>query len=290
MRDRWLRFGARGVVTLLVAAGWAAGAGADEARPARVTSVIGEARGGDEPLADQAVVAAHERLVTGEAGKCSLLVDGDMVLQLCEKTSAVIREDPRDGRRIVQLDAGTLRVIAEPRLARERIEIHTPAAIATLLGTIVNVHVDETTGATTVTPTHSAVSVRSADGDVPGETKVGTAEQITVLPGSPPPEHTRRLASQQLRELERCVAELRDGTLVARGDQEDDALVRLVEGDARDARRLDLRDPGAAADELRRSPPPPGDDPNDLQDVCAPLECSGALPAPPVRGNLLGGG
>lgn len=238
---------------------------------ARVTSVIGDTRGTDGRLAADAEVGDDDRLVTGEDGKCSMLVDGDLVLQLCESTAVRIRRDRANGRRIVQIDAGTLRVIAEPRLPSERVEIHTPAAIATLLGTIVHVSVDGVSGASTITSAHSTVSVQSADGALDGATILEAGEQLVVEAGSPPPAKPRRLAPRQLAGLELCVADLRELSLMPRrGELEDDVLQRLIAWDIAQAPG-GKTDPGAGIPEH----PLPGGDPNDLGEFCTPVECGG---------------
>jgi len=94
--------------------------------------------------------------------------------------------------------------VVEPRAVPEHIEIHTPAAIATILGTIVHVSVDPTTGETTITGEENKVRVRSSDPAVPGAMTVSALEQIVMLPGGPLPSSPRRLDPVEIERLAGC--------------------------------------------------------------------------------------
>jgi hypothetical protein len=242
--------------------------------PGHVTSVIGDTRAGDAQLAGGTPVGEREHVATGEEGKCSILVDGDIVIQLCERTTLVLRSDPEQGRRIIQVDAGSAHVVAASRLAEERVEIHTPAAIAVLLGTIVHVTVDAATGDSTITSTQSAVRVRSASQRFDRETTLNPAEQITVRRGAPPPAHPEQLGPRRITELTSCIADLREAALRrGRDDLVDDTITRMAESEISRIPRFELEGVAPA----RQTPPPedplPGEDLNDLGNLCTPLEC-----------------
>jgi len=254
---------------------WLAGATARaDQDPGHVTSVIGDTRANDAPLAGGAAVSEQEPVATGEDGKCSMLVDDDIVIQLCERTKLVLRRDAEQGSRIIQVDSGSAHVIAAPRLAQERVEIHTPAAIAVLLGTIVHVTVDAATGDSTITSTHSAVRVRSASERFDAETTLIPSQQITVRRGAPPPANPEELGPKQITKLTTCVADLREAALEQkRDDLEDETITRMAESEISRSRSLRLQGGGDAPS----APPPeehvPGEDLNDLGNLCTPVDC-----------------
>lgn len=187
-RAIWKRLSEAAVCAALVAL--CAGATARAASPgATVTAVTGNAGAGGVALERHARLADGDSLRTGENGACSILVDGDAVLELCQATT--LRLGHRDGRsggpRVLELRAGEIRVLAQPRPAARRIEIHTPAAIATVLGSVVYVAVDAR-GVTTIASAESKVRVESSR-------RLGRAitltagQQVTVRPGAPLPRH-----------------------------------------------------------------------------------------------------
>src|SRR5262245_47286481 len=140
-----------------------AGAPASGAEPVgRVTAVIGNAGAGGAPLTRDSTLADGDSVQTGDDGACSVLVDRDTVLEVCQGTSLRLghRDGQSDGPRVLELRRGEIRVLAEPRAASERIEIHTPAAIATILGSVVYVAVDAN-GVTTIASAESKVRVES---------------------------------------------------------------------------------------------------------------------------------
>ncbi len=168
----------------VLAAGAAAGA---SSRVAIVTAVTGSAGAGGVGLERQSKLAEGDSLQTGEDGACSILVDEDVVLELCQATSVRLgrREGRSDGPRVLELRAGEIRVLAGPRPASQRIEIHTPAAIATLLDSVVYVAVDSR-GVTTIASAESHVRVESSRRL--GRAMTLTAgQQVTVRPGTPLP-------------------------------------------------------------------------------------------------------
>lgn len=168
----------------LLAAGAASGASAPVST---VTAVIGNAGASGVALERQSTLADGDSLRTAEDGACSILVDGDAVLELCQATTLRLghREGRSDGPRVLELRAGEIRVLAEPRPADRRIEIHTPAAIATVLGSVVYVAVDAK-GVTTIASAESKVRVESSRRL--GRAMTLTAgQQITVRPGTPLP-------------------------------------------------------------------------------------------------------
>jgi hypothetical protein len=237
---------------------------------AQVTAVVGDAVvGSGRLLANHSGIGDDEEIRMGEDGGCSLLVGDDALIEMCENTSVVLERDDRTGRRRVRVAAGEIRIIVDPRVAEERIEIHTPAAIATILGTIVHVAVDPATGDTTISSAQSTVRVENSDPSVKGSTTVAALEQITVKRGEAPPSRPRRLAREEIAALGGCLV---DFHAAARKLARDDAWLHAVE-------RIAIID-GA---ETPWNPPPgpaapaefPSDDLVDPAEVCSPTDCTG---------------
>jgi len=230
----------------------------------QVTASIDAELGG--PIAD------GEPLQLGEGDACSILLDDDVVVELCGQTSVVFKRDRDSNRRIVSLDSGEIRIVVDPRDFEERIEIHTPAAIATLLGTIVHVSVDPKTGATTISSAQSQVSVRSDEPAVRGTTVLTAGEQVTVEAGAAPPAKPKRLDPQEISELGGCLVDFHVAAADRDSRESGERLTgRLTAFDAANAGSL----PGAAPSD--RPGGSPRDDPGDplagQEDVCVATDC-----------------
>jgi hypothetical protein len=259
---KWIGVGAASLSALL----WSAApeVSADEVA-GQVTASIDAELGG--PIAD------GQHLKLGEDDACSILLDDDAVVELCGQTSVVFKRDRDSNRRIVSLDSGEIRIVVEPRDFEERIEIHTPAAIATLLGTIVHVSVDPKTGATTISSAQSRVSVRSDEPGVRGTTVLTAGEQVTVEPGAAPPAKPRRLDPREFSELGGCLINFR----VAAADRDSrESGVRLMDR----LTALDAANAGSLPGESPSDRPggPPLDDPTDSltgqEGVCVATDCN----------------
>jgi len=194
------------------------------AKDAFLTSVKGEASVASGALDSHTELGDDQRLETGEESGCSVLLDENAVVELCGQTRISFATDPRRGNRIVNIESGTVRMIVEPRDANERIEIHTPAAIATILGTIIYVTVDPATGETTFSSSDSRVNIRGRDEvectpvGLPAEaglpecaagTTIGRLEQLTIAPGEQAREK-KTVDEQELAELGGCLFNFHD--------------------------------------------------------------------------------
>lgn len=261
-----------------LAAALAAGIASADEPAAHVTAVMGEAVGGDAELLQQSsAVDEHGALSTGDDGRCSLLVDDDALLEVCENTALTLSRDGH-GHRVVRLDAGSIRLVAEPRGSGERIEVHTPAAIATLLGTIVHVHVDPATGTTTVTSEHSRVRVHSADPSIEGSETVSALQRVTVEPGAAPRKPIG-VTQEGIGDLAGCLVDFRRGALDdSLDDWQLDVLDRLADADGGGGPFG--RGPGAESGPAELPLGPPGDDPTRTEDTCTPIDCAGPPPVP----------
>lgn len=197
---------ATALLTLALAGGPGAAAGAPAA--ATLTGVSGPVKGaGDRALERLNAVADEEAIETGEDGNCSLLFQEDALVELCGGTSLRVARRDEQSPRVVRVDKGEARIVVEPGAA-ERIEIHTPAAIATILGTVVYVTVDAETGETTITSVANEVVVRSAAAGVAGEVRITGGEQVTTEVGKAP-ERPRSLEQRALQDLGGCLVDFR---------------------------------------------------------------------------------
>jgi len=255
------RIGAASLAALLSSA--APAVYADEVAGRITASVALELAG---PIAD------GEHVKLGEDAACSILLDDDAVVELCGTTSVVFERDRDTGRRIVSLAGGEIRIVDDPRDFDARIEIHTPAAIATLLGTIAHVSVDSETGATTITSAQSEVSVRSDEPGVRGTTVLKAGEQVTVEPGSAPPAIPRQLDPREISELGGCLVDFH----VAAADRDsresgERVTDRLTAFDAANLAPI----PGLPPSDRSREAPrgDPGDSLAGQQDVCLTTDC-----------------
>ena len=247
-RMRRIFFWSAGLSALLFIAGTASAT-----QDVVLTAVKGDTSIQDRDLGERAELADDQKLETGADAGCSLLVDDNAVVQICGQTRVSFTTDPKRGHRIVNLEAGDLQLIVEPREADERIEIHTPAAIATILGTVVFISVDPLTGATTITSSESRVNIRDWDDTectprgLPAEpgipecaegTTIGDLEQLTVVPGERQ-QPVKQLSQQQIDELSGCLLDFHDVALkVDRSSQETRAARRLVAVDVAAAEAL----------------------------------------------------
>jgi hypothetical protein len=116
---------------------------AGAAQAATVTAVVGATQtGGNQALEQLGGVPEGEPVATGGDGGCSMLLQENAVIEVCGDTRLSLRKREPGGPRVLDVQKGNVRVSAEKRIGDERIEIHTPAVIATILGTVVFVSVD----------------------------------------------------------------------------------------------------------------------------------------------------
>jgi len=149
---------------------------------------------------------------TGAAENMALVLRDDALLELCARSVVTLKRHAVRKAQIVKLDAGEARFVVSPRSPDERIEVHTPSAIATILGTVVLVKVDPETGETTVSSTENEVEVKSSDPSVSGSTRVARGEQCVVEAGKAPT-RARVLAEPVFATLGECLMDLENAAL-----------------------------------------------------------------------------
>jgi len=170
---------------------------------ARITAVAGGTNVGDAAADRSAPLAEDSSVKTADDGNCAMLVDEDALVELCASTIMTLTRTDK-GNRVVKIDGGTTRVVAEPRSADDYIEIHTPAAIATIMGTTVFVEVDAVTGDTTIT-SDKPVEVTNIDPNVAGSAIASDMKRVTIVRGQGP---------SQAKELDRTTLANLGGCLV----------------------------------------------------------------------------
>jgi len=254
---------------------------AGAAQGATVTAVVGSAqRGGSQALEHLAGVAEDEPIETSKDGGCSLLLQEDALVEVCADTSLSLRKRVPGGPRVLDVQKGQVRVSAEKRLGDERIEIHTPAVIATILGTVVFVSVDAL-GVTTITSEVSKVMVASSNTSLSQATLIEGGQQLVVSPGEPPPVKPERLEATKFAALGGCLVDFHAASLQADRKEmlqretdtisEDDAL-------AAELPEVALVEPGAGPG--AGSPGSPGSesgDPTGGNQVYTPTEVNPAV-------------
>lgn len=268
----------RGTIGALAALGCTVcllNASADSPGPAAlITASEGEASVGPDGS-----LAEGQSFETGSDGKCAMLVDGNAAVEACGDTALRFETSP-SGARVVQMDKGRIRIVVEPRDDTARIEIHTQAAIATLLGTIAYVEVDPETQETTVTSAESRVKVTSSQSDVSGKTILDPGEQITVRRGQSPPVDKR---SVDLAEMAKSQCSFDYRRLALDSDRERVRLwvtERATEADTERALR-------ALGDGSSRFPASIAPDTGTAESLESPEDvCAGAACVPLVEPNL----
>ena len=113
----------------------------------------------------------------------------------------------------IEVGAGTTRIIVEPGSSDEPIQISTPAAIATILGTVVYVTVDPVTGETTIASEDHPVKIESSDPSISGSTTINGMETLTMRPGEAPAAKPQRMAKSVLQNLGGCLRDIHGDAL-----------------------------------------------------------------------------
>jgi hypothetical protein len=168
-------------VTALIAAGalgmsGSAGAGLT----GTVTSVKGEASVGEHPAEISKRISEGESIVTGPEAACSVLVDERALIQFCGQAAVRLRHDEERNATVVDVTEGSTRTLAGPRLADEPLEIHTPVAIAAILGTILSVSVHPVTGDSTFALEEGRARIQTVDPALGRTIMLDAGEQVTV--------------------------------------------------------------------------------------------------------------
>jgi hypothetical protein len=147
-----------------------------------VTSVKGNAVVGANSAEIASPVAEGDSIVTGPEAACSVLVDKRALIQFCGKAAVRLRHEEERNATIVDVTEGSARALVGPRRADEPLEIHTPTAIAAILGTILSVTVDPVTGDSTFALEEGKVQIETQPSDptLGRSITLNAGEQVTV--------------------------------------------------------------------------------------------------------------
>jgi ferric-dicitrate binding protein FerR (iron transport regulator) len=200
---------------------------------ARLTAVSGDTSLGGDPVDRRSDLGDQAAIQTGEDGNAAMLVDEDNLVELCASTKMKLKRHPESGGRIIEVGAGTTRIIVEPGSTDEPLQISTPAAIATILGTVVYVTVDPATGETTIASEDHPVKIESSDPDIKGSTTINGMETLTMRPGEAPGAKPEKLAKSVLENLSGCLKDIHgDALAFDRTYVADKAQERMAAADA----------------------------------------------------------
>ena len=168
-------------VTSLVAAGALAASGPAGAELlGTVTAVKGDTSIGEAPAELSDRVSEDQSIVTGPEASCSVLVEKRALIQFCGQAAVRLRHDQERNATIVDVSEGSTRTLAGPRQADEPLEIHTPVAIAAILGTILSVSVEPATGDATFALEEGKARIETRGSAGGGTVLLNAGEQVRV--------------------------------------------------------------------------------------------------------------
>ncbi len=154
-----------------------------------ITSSTGNVTAGSEHLEQSDVVKASDRVEVEGNGTASLMVGDSALVRLCHGASLGFGNDRGDGPSALSLGAGQAKISAGKRASDDPLEIHTPAAIATLLGTEAHVVVDPMTGDTVITSLAHRIRIEgldAANGGTSGTIVISKGQKVTIRKGEAP--------------------------------------------------------------------------------------------------------
>jgi hypothetical protein len=217
-----------------------------------VTSVKGDASVGESAAEIAGTVSEGESIVTGPEAACSLLVDSRSLVQFCGQAAVRLRYEKGRSATIVDVMEGSTRALVGPRVASEPLEIHTPVAIAAILGTIVSVDVDPVTGDSTFALEKGKVAIRTRTSD-PRQSRtilLKAGEQVTVDKDGTAGE-AQRLELQDVAGRANCMNDLHAIPIwIARADREEDVTEKITGDDVDDLDLPQVAAPPAPSFEL----------------------------------------
>lgn len=267
-------------MTAMVAAGALAMSGpADAEVSGTVTSVRGDASVGANPAGIASLVPEGENIVTGPEAACSVLVDRRSLVQFCGQAAVRLRYEEGRSATIVDVMEGSTRALVGPRAAGEPLEIHTPVAIAQILGTILSVEVDPVTGNSTFALEKGKVQIQTQTSD-PTRSRTITlnaGEQVTVRSDGTADE-VQRLELRDVAKRADCMNDLHANSIeIARADREDEVTDAITGADIPDMGLPPVAAPGDGPVELPDRDGPIFDDPG------GPICCDIFIPEPEPR-------
>jgi hypothetical protein len=245
-----------------------AGPAASGTPAGRLTAVIGDATLADRPIDPRSNVTEGASITTGGDGNLAMLVDEDAVVELCAETEMKLLRDETSGTRVIEVGAGTTRIIVDPDTDLGTLQIVTPAMVATLMGTAVYVTVDPVTKETTLISEDHKVKLESRDPNVHGSTIVDGNQKLTMRPGEPPPENPENVDEDDLTNISECLKDIHGAAVATSRSGSSKAENRMAAVDG----QITLLPPTSLSppDLFDPNQDPPGDDPIVEPDIQAP--------------------
>ncbi len=195
-----------------------------------VTSVDGDAKSGQASVQLHSPGALESPLVTDDDASCSVLIDRETVVQFCGRTSMRIVDDKSRDITIVRIDEGSTRTTAAPRGLDNPLEIHTPIAVAVIVGTVITTTVDPLTGDTTFEVEEGSIRVRATESADSSMVTVEAGESVTIRRGQQP---ERVITSQgRATNAQDCIGRLRVASIkTARKTREAVVMEEITKAD-----------------------------------------------------------
>ena len=131
-------------------------------------------------------ISSVDTVQVEDKGIASLVVANSAIVKMCHGATLGFDDDQGDGPSTLTLRNGQLKVSSEKRPTDNPLEIHTPAAIATLLGTELHVDVDPETGNSTFTSIDHQIRINSVDTPDGDGTVISAGERVVVRKGEQP--------------------------------------------------------------------------------------------------------
>jgi hypothetical protein len=229
---------------------------------AKVTALAGGgASAGERGLELRSDVAAGESVQTRSDSSCSLLMAGETLVQLCGATRVEARTSEKDGRYSIDVKQGRLRALVGEQPADQPLEIHTPVAVAQILGTTVYVDVDPTTGVTTIGSADNPIVVQNSDPSVVGSVTICCGQKVTIAPGKPPGAPSE-LEKEDVSGIHDCLGDLHQPPLA-----EDRSRNELAMMDSLAGGEADTLPPVAGGPEEFLPPDEPPDPEQECEDI-----------------------
>ena len=151
-----------------------------------LTSTTGNVTTESANLAQDDVLAPGDRIELEGNATASLMVDDAAIVRLCHGASLGFLGDPDGSPSAMHLRTGQLKISAGERTADDPLAIHTPTAIATVLGTEAHLAVDLLTGDTVVTSLDRDVRVAGIGDFAHQSVVISTGQKVTIRKGSGP--------------------------------------------------------------------------------------------------------
>lgn len=151
-----------------------------------LTSTTGNVSAEGKTLAQDDVLSTGDRIDLDANATASLMVGDSAIVRLCHGASLSFPSDPSGVSGALNLSTGQLKVSTSTRAGDDPLEIHTPAAIATLLGTEGHIEVDPVTGDTVVTSLHHEIRVNGLKGSADQSVVVAAGQKVAIRTGFGP--------------------------------------------------------------------------------------------------------